>query len=79
MKLFTSSRVFFIAFLFLIFPGNTFATSGACSYHGGVNCSYGSTYYGNVMCNDGWINSSVSFYDAEECQADQNVFHVVRL
>lgn len=46
----------------------TFATRGACSYHNGVNCGAGASYYGKVQCNDGWVNSSVSYSDAEECK-----------
>jgi len=56
-----------VGLLFLL-PGVTSATQGACSYHQGVNCAAGPTYSGNVMCNDGWINSSVRFADAEECK-----------
>ncbi len=37
------------------------ATSGACSGHGGVDCSAGADYDGSVVCNDGWRNSSVSY------------------
>ena len=57
-------------FLFLV-PVVTFATSGACSYHNGVNCGAGASYTGRVQCNDGWINSSVYFSDAEECKVHQ--------
>lgn len=49
-------------------PASVSATSGACSYHNGVNCSAGASYAGNVQCNDGWINSSVYFSDAQECK-----------
>ena len=48
-------------------PSNAFAISGACSYHSGVNCSAGPTADGKVVCNDGWINSSVYYSDANEC------------
>ena len=34
---------------------------GACSSHKGVNCSAGADSDGSVICNDGWLNSSVSF------------------
>ena len=61
---------------FLIFSHNAFATSGACSSHDGVNCSAGPSLigqdYGNVVCNDGWVNGSVSFFDTDECS---NVKH----
>jgi hypothetical protein len=55
------------SFLCLI-PASALATSGACSYHGGVNCSVGANYSGKVQCNDGWINSSVNFSDTNECK-----------
>lgn len=57
-----------IILLFLAQPGNISATSGACSYHSGVNCSVGPSYTGNVTCNDGWVNSSVKYYDTDECK-----------
>jgi hypothetical protein len=53
----------------LIFPSHVIATSGSCSYHGGVACSLGSDYDGSVICNDGWRDSSVSFSDANECKS----------
>ncbi len=68
---FQMSSVFVLVFFFcyLLLPVNkTFAISGACSYHSGVNCSAGASYSGNVQCNDGWINSSVAFSDTDECQ-----------
>lgn len=54
--------------LTLLTQNISFATSGACSYHSGVNCSAGASYTGKVQCNDGWINSSVYFSEAEECK-----------
>lgn len=54
--------------LFICTPMAVFATSGACSSHGGVNCVSGPNLDGNVVCNDGWVNSSVSFSDTEECK-----------
>lgn len=44
-----------------------FATSGACSSHGGVDCSYQSVD-GDAICNDGW-NSSVPYTLMIECRA----------
>lgn len=44
------------------------ATSGACSYHYGVNCSAGSDYDGSVICNDGNRDSSVLFSSMVECR-----------
>ncbi len=52
----------------LIFPKHANATSGSCSYHGGVACSLRSDYDGSVICNDGWKDSSVSFSNADECK-----------
>jgi hypothetical protein len=57
----------FVLVIFLFLPAFTLATSGACSYHDGVNCSAGANYNGKVICNDGWTNSSVYFSDADEC------------
>lgn len=54
--------------ILLTIPSLSFATSGACSYHNGVNCSAGASYTGKVQCNDGWINSSVNFSEAQECK-----------
>jgi murein L,D-transpeptidase YcbB/YkuD len=44
-----------------------FATSGACSDHEGVNCMEQQAN-GNVICNDGWTGSAVSYDDVDECQ-----------
>lgn len=57
----------YISAIFL-FPLGVYATSGACSYHGGVNCSAGPSLYGNAQCSDGTL-SSVSYYDMAECSA----------
>ena len=59
--------IFFAFSLLFIIPLSADATSGACSYYGGVNCNSISSY-GKVVCNDGWVNSSVNFTDAEECK-----------
>ncbi len=48
------------------------ATSGACSWHGGVNCSAGQDWDGSVICNDGWRDSSVSYYSMVKCQGYNN-------
>lgn len=53
--------------------GNTAeATSGACSYHGGVDCAAGPGLIGQVICNDGWAGSSVAYDSMVEC-LDQEV------
>ncbi|MBI5071414.1 hypothetical protein HZB93_00765 [Candidatus Falkowbacteria bacterium] len=53
--------------LIVIVPLRVFATSGACSYHGGVDCSAGPLVGGGVICNDGWSDSSVNYYDTYIC------------
>jgi len=56
--------LFFVSFLF---PNISLAISGACSSHAGVNCSAGFDSDGSVICNDGWIDSSVGYYSVQEC------------
>lgn len=64
-------RKFYALFLFvLLLPLNAHAISGACSWHNGVNCPIGAGPGGKVVCNDGWINSSVYFSDTEECGSE---------
>ena len=53
-------------------PVSALATSGACSFHNGVNCSAGADINGKVKCNDGWVNSSVYFSNTDECQTNLN-------
>lgn len=55
---------------FLI-PINIYATSGACSYHGGVDCTKKYTQL-KVVCNDGWTDSSVNYSDMQECKLKLN-------
>ena len=61
-------RLLLLLLIFFVVPLGANAISGACSYHGGVNCSAGGTFDGKVICNDGWINSSVYFSDTDECR-----------
>jgi hypothetical protein len=56
----------FILVTFLV-PNITLATSGACSSHGGVNCSISNSYK-SVVCNDGTSDSYTSYYDLQECK-----------
>lgn len=59
--------------LWIVFLGNSysvFATQGACSSHGGVNCSAGADIDGSVICNDGWDDSSVQYEDMEMCKEE---------
>ncbi len=48
--------------LVLSIPTIAGATSGACSYHSGVNCGRGWQADGTVYCNDNWTGSMV-YYD----------------
>lgn len=57
--------LFVLAFIWPVFA---FATSGACSHHGGVSCSQGPDSDGSVICGDGWRNSSVSYASMTMCQ-----------
>jgi len=52
----------------LAFISPALATSGACSWHGGVSCSAGADWDGSVICNDGWRDSSVSYSSMIMCQ-----------
>ena len=61
-----------VLIFFSLIPAIVLATSGACSYHRGVNCSIGADYRGKVQCNDGWVNSSVYFSDTDECKLKLN-------
>lgn len=51
----------------LAFTQTVSATSGACSSHGGVNCSL-SNSYSSVICNDGSTDGSTKFSDLQECK-----------
>ena len=51
----------------LFLPISAYAASGACSYHGGVDCSAGADWDGSVICNDGWRESSVSYSSMVMC------------
>lgn len=57
----------FLLLLICFFPFITKASSGACSGHGGVNCSVGADSDGSVICNDGWRDSTISYSRASEC------------
>lgn len=57
---------YILLFVGVLFALPAFATSGACSGHGGVDCSSQSDGY--AVCEDGFI-SSVQYSDMVECQA----------
>jgi hypothetical protein len=52
---------------FSLLSATALATSGECSYHGGVNCSAGANFQGYAVCKDGWV-SSVPYSQTDECQ-----------
>jgi hypothetical protein len=60
--------IFTSSLLLLLIPTALYATSGACSGHGGVSCSAGADSDGSVICNDGWENSSVSYSSMKMCE-----------
>jgi hypothetical protein len=66
-KIFSYNLILLAAFLFIV-PITVYATSGACSYHLGVNCNAGADYDGSAICNDGWRDSLVSFSNTDECK-----------
>lgn len=55
--------IFIGLFLTLFTPLYAGATSGACSYHGGVDINRGATSEGGVFCNDSTTDSSVRYSD----------------
>jgi hypothetical protein len=62
-----------IIFIFcLTFGHSAFATSGACSSHGGVSCASGPDRDGSVICNDGWTDSSVSYASMSMCHTQSS-------
>lgn len=69
MKNFLKQNYFKLVICLLIYfffgINNSQATSGACSYHNGVNCSV-RNYDGHAVCNDGFV-SSVYYSDMAKC------------
>ncbi|MBU1044618.1 MAG: S-layer homology domain-containing protein [Candidatus Omnitrophica bacterium] len=62
----SSSLGYLIAVFMLSIP-LTVATSGACSSHEGVNCAAGADWDNSVICNDGWRDSSVTYWEHTAC------------
>lgn len=54
--------------IMIFFPFSAYAVEGTCSWHGGVNCSVGADWDGSAVCNDGWRDSSESYYSTVECK-----------
>jgi len=68
MKILIRKSISILVVIFALgFGVRAFATSGACSGHGGVDCSAGPGVEGQVICNDGWDGSSVSYAEVDEC------------
>ncbi len=64
----TKLGILLFSFLSLFALSNTvFATSGACSSHGGVNCSLSNSYK-SVICNDGNSDGLTQYSDLQECK-----------
>jgi len=58
-----------LSILVLLFiPISLNATSGACSWHDGVDCDRGRQTDGKVYCNDGWTDSMVQYDYMKECE-----------
>jgi len=72
---------FFIILFFIVYSifvtKDAFATPGACSAHGGVNCSMGMQPNGKVYCNDGWTDSIVSYDFTAMCQNNKPSCNIV--
>lgn len=62
-----------LLYLLILLPGLAFATSGACSGHGGVDCGAGRDYDGSVICSDGWRKSSVSYSSMVKCASSKPI------
>jgi len=63
----------------LLFAGNVGATGGTCSWHNGVDCSAGADSDGSVICDDGWRDSTESYWQAKECLKDKHVCTIDQL
>ena len=57
-----------VAIVSIDIPLSAYATSGACSYHNGVDCDRGRQPDGSVYCNDGWTDSATYYYFTAKCQ-----------
>jgi len=61
------NNLFVFSVLIFLVPNIIFATSGACSSHGGVNCSISNSYK-SVVCNDGNSDGLTAYSDLQECK-----------
>lgn len=60
-------KIILCLFLILLSPSISLATSGACSWHGGVDCSLSNSTQ-SIICSDGWLDSSTSYENLSECR-----------
>lgn len=65
--------IIILTFAILIIPSISFAVSGTCSSHGGVNCSAGADYDGSAVCSDGWRDSSERYSSLSLCSFNKPV------
>jgi len=63
--------VAFLVFGLFFTSQHVYATSGACSDHGGVDCGAGAAPDGSAVCNDG-TESSVAYADMDECSSSSD-------
>ena len=71
--------IFYISFLFcfsFFFNLEANATSGACSYHDGVDSSAGPDWDGSVICSDGWRDSSVLYSEMKMCKSEATALDI---
>lgn len=61
------SIIFAFGLIVLVNTSLSYATGGACSGHGGVDCSAGPDDDGSVICSDGWNYSSVNYWQSDDC------------
>lgn len=72
MKKIVVISLLFFPVLFLFKTSTASATQGACSYHGGVNCSAGADWDGSAVCNDGWRGSTELYSQMKECEVGRH-------
>ena len=59
--------------VFFYLPIQVFAVSGTCSWHGGVDCDAMADWDGSAICNDGWRDSSETFYSIQKCKTPHHL------
>lgn len=64
---------------FIPFKSDASDMSGGCSSHGGIYLGIGSNSDGSVLCNDGWVNSSVLLIPQPRSCATQNDLAILQV